>query len=91
MADTFKGHDIAGGIIYQDANIRVTAVENTHFRFEPGTPPYGKFKSFSYRFDTLDRSFLFTGDTGWSDAVIDLAAGRLTNIVRSRLVTSWTL
>jgi hypothetical protein len=53
----------------------VTAVENTHFRFEPGTPPYGKYKSFSYRFDTLDRSFLFTGDTGWSDAVIDLAKG----------------
>src|SRR5262249_4679948 len=68
MTDPFKGHDIAAGIIYQDANIKVTAVENTHFRFEPGTPPYGKYKSFSYRFDTLDRSFLFTGDTGWSDA-----------------------
>jgi len=75
MTDTFKGHDISAGIIYQDANIKVTAVENTHFRFEPGTPPYGKYKSFSYRFDTLDRSFLFTGDTGWSDAVIDLAKG----------------
>jgi len=75
MADTFKGHEIEPGIIYQDANIKVTAVENTHFRFEPGTPPYGKYKSFSYRFDTLDRSFLFTGDTGWSDAVIDLARG----------------
>ena len=74
MSDTFKGHDIAAGTIYQDANIKVTAVENTHFRFEPG-PPYGKYKSFSYRFDTLDRSFLFTGDTGWSDAVIDLAKG----------------
>jgi ribonuclease BN (tRNA processing enzyme) len=75
MAETFKGHDIAAGIIYQDANIKVTAVENTHFRFQPGTPPYGKYKSFSYRFDTLGRSFLFTGDTGWSDAVIDLAKG----------------
>src|SRR5262249_15231522 len=70
MAATFKGHDIEAGIIYQDANI-----ENTHFRFEPGTPPYGEYKSFSYRFGTLDRSFLFTGDTGWSDAVIDLARG----------------
>ena len=75
MTDTFKGHDIAAGIIYQDANIKVTAVENTHFRFEPGAPPYGKYKSFSYRFDTLGRSFLFTGDTGWSEAVIDLAKG----------------
>jgi ribonuclease BN (tRNA processing enzyme) len=75
MVETFKGHDIAAGIIYEDANIKVTAVENTHFRFQPGTPPYGKYKSFSYRFDTLGRSFLFTGDTGWSDAVIDLAKG----------------
>jgi ribonuclease BN (tRNA processing enzyme) len=75
MADTFKGHDIAGGIVYQDANIKVTAVENTHFQFQPGTPPYGNYKSFSYRFDAPDRSFLFTGDTGWSDAVIDLAKG----------------
>jgi hypothetical protein len=32
MAETFKGHDISAGIIYQDANIKVTAVENTHFR-----------------------------------------------------------
>jgi ribonuclease BN (tRNA processing enzyme) len=75
MADTFKGHDIAGGIVYQDTNIKVTAVENTHFQFQPGTPPYGNYKSFSYRFDAPDRSFLFTGDTGWSDAVIDLAKG----------------
>jgi ribonuclease BN (tRNA processing enzyme) len=75
MADTFKGHDIAAGTVYQDANIKVTAVENTHFQFQPGTPPYGKYKSFSYRFDAPDRSFLFTGDTGWSDAVIELAKG----------------
>jgi ribonuclease BN (tRNA processing enzyme) len=73
MADTFKGHDVAAGVIYQDANVKVTAVENSHFQFQPGTPPYGKYKSFSYRFDTADRSFLFTGDTGWSDAVVDLA------------------
>jgi Beta-lactamase superfamily domain len=66
---------LAAGIIYEDANIKVTAIENTHFRFQPGTPPYGKYKSFSYRFDTLGRSFVFTGDTGWSDAVIDLAKG----------------
>jgi ribonuclease BN (tRNA processing enzyme) len=55
--------------------VKVTAVENTHFKFAPGTPPYGKYKSFSYRFDTPDRSFLFTGDTGWSDAVVELAKG----------------
>ncbi len=62
-------------MIFEDANVKVTAVENTHFNFQPGTPPYGKYKSFSFRFDTPGRSFLFTGDTGWSDAVIELAKG----------------
>ena len=75
MADIFKGHDVEAGVIYQDANVKVTAVENTHFKFAPGTPPYGKYKSFSYRFDTPNRSFLFTGDTGWSDEVVRLAKG----------------
>jgi ribonuclease BN (tRNA processing enzyme) len=75
MADTFKGHDVAAGVIFQDANVKVTAVENSHFQFQPGTPPYGKYKSFSYRFDTPGRLFLFTGDTGWSDAVVALAKG----------------
>ena len=75
MADVFKGHDAATGLVYQDANVKVTAVENTHFHFAPGTPPYGKYKSYSYRFDTPDRSIVFTGDTGPSEALIALAKG----------------
>ncbi len=75
MSDTFHGHDVGPGVIFQDANVKVTAVENTHFNFAPGTPPYGKYKSFSYRVDTPGRSFLFAGDTGWSDAVVGLAKG----------------
>jgi ribonuclease BN (tRNA processing enzyme) len=75
MAEAFVGHDVAPGVIYQDANIRVMAVENTHFNFQPGTPPYGKYRSYSYRFETPDRVIFFTGDTGPSDAVVDLAKG----------------
>jgi ribonuclease BN (tRNA processing enzyme) len=75
MAATFHGHDISPGLIYQDANVKVTAVENTHFHFEPGTPPYGKYHSYSYRFETPDKAVFFTGDTGPSDAVVDLAKG----------------
>jgi ribonuclease BN (tRNA processing enzyme) len=73
MADVFHGHDVAPGLIYQDSNIKVMAVENTHFNFPPGSPPYGKYKSFAYRFETPDRVVLFTGDTGPSDAVTELA------------------
>jgi ribonuclease BN (tRNA processing enzyme) len=75
MEAIFHGHDIAPGVIYKDANITVTAVENTHFNFQPGTPPYGKYKSFSYRIETPGRVFLFTGDTGPSDAMAALAKG----------------
>jgi len=71
----FKGQDASVGVIFQDANAKVTAVENSHFHFPPGTPGYGKYKSYSYRFDTADRSVVFTGDTGPSDAVADLAKG----------------
>jgi ribonuclease BN (tRNA processing enzyme) len=75
MTDTFHGHDVGPGLVYRDANVKVTAVENTHFHFQPGTPPYGKYKSYSYRFETPDRVVYFTGDTGPSDAVVELAKG----------------
>ena len=75
MADVFRGHDVAPGLIYQDSNIKVMAVENTHFNFPAGSPPYGKYKSYAYRFETPDRVVLFTGDTGPSDAVTELAKG----------------
>jgi len=75
MTETFRAHDVEPGVVYQDANVKVTAVENTHFHFPPGSPPYGKYKSYSYRFETPDRFVFFTGDTGPSDAVVELAKG----------------
>ena len=71
----FGGPDTGVGVIFQDANVKVTAAENTHFHFKPGSPGYGKYKSYSYRFDTPDRSVVFTGDTGPSDDVTELAKG----------------
>ena len=71
----FSSKDLGEGLVFQDANVKVTAVENTHFHFPPGSPGYGKYKSCAYRFDAADRSIVFTGDTGPSDAVADLAKG----------------
>lgn len=71
----FFGHDVGTGMVYRDANVKVTAVENTHFHFHEGSPAYGKYKSYSYRFETPDRVIVFTGDTGASDAVTELATG----------------
>jgi ribonuclease BN (tRNA processing enzyme) len=75
MSDLFRGHDVAPGVVYEDANVKVTAVENTHFHFQPGDPAYGKYKSYSYRFETPDKVVFFTGDTGPSDAAVALAKG----------------
>jgi ribonuclease BN (tRNA processing enzyme) len=72
IAKIFLGHDVGTGVIYQDANVRVTAVENTHFDFHGGAAA-GRHKSYSYRFETPDRVIVFTGDTGASDALIALA------------------
>ena len=32
----FFGHDVGPGMIYQDSNLKVTAIENTHFGFHKG-------------------------------------------------------
>jgi len=75
MTKMFFGHDKGTGVIYQDANVKVTAAENTHFNFPQGTPAYGKYKSYAYRFEAPDRVVVFTGDTGPSAAVTELAKG----------------
>ena len=74
IAHVFVGHDVTTGVVYQDTNIKVTAVENTHFAFHEG-PAAGKHKSYAFRFETSDRVIVFTGDTGPSDAVTELANG----------------
>jgi ribonuclease BN (tRNA processing enzyme) len=74
IGQLFFGHDVGTGMIFQDANIKVTAIENTHFEFHKG-PAAGKHKSYSYRFDTPDRVIVFTGDTGPNDALTELARG----------------
>ena len=75
MDSVFHGHDVGPGLVYQDANVKVTAAENTHFNFPQGSPPYGKYRSYSYRFETPGRVVVFTGDTGASEAVSELAKG----------------
>jgi ribonuclease BN (tRNA processing enzyme) len=72
IAQVFFGHDVGSGTIYEDVNIKVTAVQNSHFDFHEG-PAAGKHRSYAYRFETPDRVIVFTGDTGASDAVTELA------------------
>ncbi len=70
-------HDIAGpGLVYRDANVAVTAVENCHYHFSKGSPGYGWQQSFSFRFQTPDRVIVFSGDTGpCGDTLVKFATG----------------
>jgi ribonuclease BN (tRNA processing enzyme) len=72
ISQVFFGHDVRPGTIYQDANVKVTAAETTHFEFHTGSAA-GKHKSYAYRFETPDRVVVFTGDTGPNDALTNLA------------------
>jgi ribonuclease BN (tRNA processing enzyme) len=76
-AKVILAHDITGpGLVYQDANIRVTAAENCHYHFSKGAPGYGWQTSFAYRFQTPDRVIIFSGDTGaCGDKLVKFAMG----------------
>src|SRR5580704_13287775 len=72
IAQVFFGHDVRPGMVYQDANVKASAAETTHFEFHTGAAA-GKYKSYAYRFETPDRVVVFTGDTGPNDALTNLA------------------
>jgi ribonuclease Z len=55
-------HDVKPGVVYQDANVKVTAFQNAHGEWAA---------SFGYRFDTADRSIVISGDTNPSAALIE--------------------
>ena len=56
----------AGGDVFRDDRVRVTAARNHH-------PPIEH--SFAYRFDSVDRSIVISGDTTYSESVLHLARG----------------
>ncbi len=57
-------HEIVAGVVYKDANVRVTAFATTH-----------AMESYGYRFDTSDRSVVLSGDTSPARATIDACSG----------------
>jgi ribonuclease BN (tRNA processing enzyme) len=74
ISKLFFGHDVGTGVVYKDANVTVTAIENTHFAFQKIADSVRQ-KSYSYRFDTPGRVVVFTGDTGAFDGLVELAKG----------------
>jgi ribonuclease BN (tRNA processing enzyme) len=79
MADLVHARDVdlaAAGTIFEDGRVRVLAVANSHYAtMRLPRRSYGVDRSYSYRFETANRTVVFTGDTGPSDAVAQLAQG----------------
>jgi ribonuclease BN (tRNA processing enzyme) len=59
-----NAHDIKPGVIYKDANITVTAFPTRH-----------SVASYGYRFDTLDRSIVISGDTNPTEETVRACNG----------------
>ena len=70
----FDAIEIGIGVVFDDGVVKVTAVENTHYKLTVDDR-VSRTSSYAYRFDTADRSIVFTGDTGPSEAVERLAEG----------------
>jgi len=67
VAKSFEVQEIrAPGVVYQDADVKVTAALADHAPFEV---------ALAYRFDTAERSIVISGDTAPSDNVAALARG----------------
>lgn len=74
-ADTVEVIEIRDGAHVALDGFKVTAVKNSHYSFAAGSDMDQRFESLSFRFDLADRSIVYTGDTGPSDAVTALAKG----------------
>jgi ribonuclease BN (tRNA processing enzyme) len=67
LAPLIAPHEItAGGLVTQDANVKVTAALVDHGAVKP---------AFAYRFDCPDRSIVISGDTRPSENLVRLAKG----------------
>ena len=75
LTSPFVAHEVNGeGVVYRDDKIQITAAENSHYALMPAQLR-AHFKSYSYRIQTPHGVVVFTGDTGPSDAVVNLARG----------------
>jgi len=74
-ASTVNVIEMVDGSTAQAGPIKVTARQNSHYSFVPGSDLDRRFKSLSFRFDAPGRSIAYTGDTGPSTALEELASG----------------
>jgi ribonuclease BN (tRNA processing enzyme) len=65
--------ELTGDSVVELPGVTVRAAENTHFKIPENAGEAEKAKALSFRFDLENRSIVYTGDTGPSEAVEKLA------------------
>jgi ribonuclease BN (tRNA processing enzyme) len=74
-AGMFTVTEIDDGSKVALGDLVVTAAQNSHYSFVPGSDEDRRFRSLALRFDLPGRSIAYTGDTGPSKKVEQLARG----------------
>jgi ribonuclease BN (tRNA processing enzyme) len=73
----FQGHDLLATLkpasAFKDERVTVTSIENAHFpeRSKEKMP----YRAIAYRFESGNRSIVFSGDTAYSKNLVELADG----------------
>ena len=62
-------------LIYFDEKLRVLAITNSHYNFAPGSAEARFSRSYAFRIEAGGKSYVYTGDTGMSDKLVELAHG----------------
>ncbi|MGQ7246330.1 MBL fold metallo-hydrolase [Halomonas sp. V046] len=80
LADTVSASDLPMEMntateVYRDDRIRVLAITNDHYHFPEHSAEAEYARSYAFRIETPERSYVYTGDTGPSENVIALAEG----------------
>lgn len=73
--NALKVVELEDGATVKLPDMTVRAARNSHYTFSKSNPLDRRYASLSFRFDLDDRSIVYTGDTGPSAAVEELAKG----------------
>lgn len=74
-ASTVRVTELSGGESLRVDGFRAETAQNTHYSFPADSEDDRRFRSLAWRFEAGGRSFVFTGDTGPSEATTRLAHG----------------
>ncbi|MBT81591.1 MAG: hypothetical protein CL587_14510 [Alteromonadaceae bacterium] len=74
ISETYEASDIAVNyeaetLVYEDSNIRVTAIKADHYQSKPSQSLEVMPVALSYKIKTAERTIVYTGDTGPSEAL----------------------